>query len=204
MEAMEVISKVAKAAKTVTIGLEPVEWAAAAAQQVYDVIAARDAGDVVVLPLAEDAWRIEVTADCRREDDPQGNKLTILVGRGINRKATRKDSAYQYCANLSILCGDNCDWVERDDIRRWAAFYEDASGDRSAQDQQEAAKRYEAKLRENTDHTIVRVGNLVACPHRYMVRTDAIIPWGWTEELDPVAAVDAAYELSVPIKPWEV
>lgn len=204
MEASEVIGKVATAAKTVTIGLEPVEWAAAAAQQVYDVIASRDAGDVVVLPLSEDTWRIEVIADCRREGDPQGNKLTILVGRSVDRKAMRKDSEYQYLTNLSILCGDNCDWGERDDIRRWAIFYEDARGDRAAREQQDIAKRYETKLRENTDHHIIRVGNLVACPHRYMVRTDAIIPWGWSEELDPAAAVDAAYELSLPIKPWEV
>jgi len=86
-------------------------------------------------------------------------------------------------------------------IRAWAEKYQGA-GDEGAKEQAVAVER-EARLRQWTDHQIVRVGNLISCPRRYMVLGDAIIPWGWTLDMDPAAMVDAACALEIPIMPWE-
>lgn len=188
-----------------------VAWAISKAQHVYDLLVSRDTGPVTITPLSEATWRIEAVAEWWRKRDGEDEhdcELTVLVGRGINRDQTRRVHDWLRVQPGGNRCPTiiNGEWaydeaaMER--IREWAESYQGA-GDEAAKAQAVAVYR-EAKLRKWTDHAIVRVGSLVGSPHRYMVRGDAVIPWGWDIEMDPAAMVDAACALEIPITPWEV
>ncbi len=183
-------------------------WAAYKAQHVFGLLVSRDTGPINVTPLGEGAWRIDAVAEWWRKRDGEDERdceLIVLVGRGINRDLTRRMHDLQpgdgRCP--TILNGDWAyDDAAMERVRAWAEEYQGA-GDEGAKEQAVAVER-EARLRQWTDHQIVRVGNLVGSPHRYMVRGDAVIPWGWDIEIDPAAMVDAACALEIPITPWEL
>lgn len=182
-------------------------WAADKAQHVFDLLVSRDTGPIAITPLSEGTWRIDAVAEWWRKRDGEDERdceLIVLVGRGINRDMTRRMHDLQpgdgRCT--TILNGEWAyDEAAMERIREWAEAYQGA-GDEAAKEQAVAVDR-EAKLRKWTEHDIVRVGNLISCPRRYMVRGDAIIPWGCTLEMDPAAMVDAACALEIPIMPWE-
>ena len=182
-------------------------WAAYKAQHVFGLLVSRDTGPITVTPLSEGTWRIDAGAEWWREHGIERHdcELTVMVRRGINRdeawRIHRTEPGDRPCP--IILNGDwQYDEAAMGSIRAWAEKYQGA-GDEAAKAQAVAVDR-EAKLRKWTDHAIVRVGNLVGSPHKYMVRGDAVIPWGWDIEIDPVAMVDAACALEIPITPWEV
>lgn len=184
-----------------------IAWARAKAQHVYDLLVSRDTGPIVVTPFAEATWRIEAVAEWWRDRTPPGRdcELAVLVGRDINRdqawRAQRAAPGDRPCP--TILNGDcPLDECAMGVIRAWAETFQGA-GDEAAKAQAVAVKREES-LRKWTDHEIVRVGCTISYPRRYMVRGDAIIPFGWTQEVDPTAMVDAACALQIPIMPWEV
>lgn len=185
-----------------------VAWAISKAQHVFDLLVSRDTGPITVVPLSEATWRIEAVAEWWRKRDGENEhdcELTVLVGRGINRDQTRRMQLMRPGDRPcdTIVNGDwGYDEAAMERIREWAESYQGA-GDEAAKEQAVAVER-EEKLRKWTDHEIVRVGNLVGSPHQYMVRGDAVIPWGWDIEMDPAAMVDAAFALQIPITPWEV
>lgn len=185
---------------------EHIAWARAKAQHVYDLLVSRDTGPITVTPISEGTWRIDAAAEWWRKHGVEEHdcELAVLVGRDINRDQTGRvhrtepgDRPFP-----AILNGD---WAYDEHamgrIRAWAEEYQGA-GDEAAKEQAVAVER-EARLRKWTDHEFVRVGNLISCPRRYMVRGGAIVPWGWTLEMDPEAMVDAACALEIAIMPWE-